>query len=332
MKTLFFHKRSKVNTIYAGKLARSIFHDGKQCLAVVDDSQGSSVLAVDSQGSVVCLGGLAAGTEAVRTYSAYGASKLDTTDPHPVAFTGELFDHFLSGYYLGRGYRIYSPALRRFFSPDVLSPFGRGGRNSYGYCSGDPVNFTDPSGGLRERAMFNWGRARTAILRHVRDQKIEQNNASLNLGALARQNLNRQGRLPFASRSKPLRELYPEIASTAMNRGHYHIINTEKYNQSQMLDYFKSYPDASSLLSEMSALRTYIYMHNVITKSTSLLGSFTGAGMLPHHRSMAMSTLAKYPSAHVDPVAARQAYADLSLRMEPWTTEDIMKHMRHHHD
>ena len=34
----------------------------------------------------------------------------------------------------------------RFNSPDQLSPFDAGGLNAYAYCSGDPVNRSDPSG------------------------------------------------------------------------------------------------------------------------------------------------------------------------------------------
>lgn len=34
----------------------------------------------------------------------------------------------------------------RFNGPDRLSPFGKGGLNSYAYCAGDPVNRIDPAG------------------------------------------------------------------------------------------------------------------------------------------------------------------------------------------
>lgn len=49
-------------------------------------------------------------------------------------------------YPLGRGYRSLSPVLYRFLSADNLSPFFKGGINSYCYVSGDPVNRSDPSG------------------------------------------------------------------------------------------------------------------------------------------------------------------------------------------
>lgn len=50
-------------------------------------------------------------------------------------------------------YRAYNPALLRFHNSDNLSPFGKGGLNSYGYCLGDPVNHVDPTG---HTALWRW--------------------------------------------------------------------------------------------------------------------------------------------------------------------------------
>ena len=63
-----------------------------------------------------------------------------------LGFNGERTDPVLGGYHLGNGYRLYSPSLRRFTSPDSMSPFGQGGINPYAYCEGDPINNTDPTG------------------------------------------------------------------------------------------------------------------------------------------------------------------------------------------
>ncbi len=61
-------------------------------------------------------------------------------------FSGQPLERTVQGYLLGNGYRLYSPMLMRFVSPDSFSPFGKGGCNTYAYCSGDPVNKTDPTG------------------------------------------------------------------------------------------------------------------------------------------------------------------------------------------
>jgi len=63
-----------------------------------------------------------------------------------LGFNGERSDLALGHYHLGNGYRLYSPALRRFTAPDHMSPFGQGGINPYAYCAGDPINNTDPTG------------------------------------------------------------------------------------------------------------------------------------------------------------------------------------------
>ncbi|MCU7236555.1 RHS repeat-associated core domain-containing protein [Pseudomonas peradeniyensis] len=61
-------------------------------------------------------------------------------------FTGQLREVELGCYLLGNGHRAFSPSLMRFFSADVLSPFGLGGVNCYAYCHGDPINRVDPTG------------------------------------------------------------------------------------------------------------------------------------------------------------------------------------------
>ena len=79
------------------------------------------------------------------SYTVYGAR-----EEHPshlqLGFNGEKYDLLSGCYPLGLGYRMYSPSLMRFLSPDSLSPFGRGGLNAFGYCVNDPVNHVDPTG------------------------------------------------------------------------------------------------------------------------------------------------------------------------------------------
>lgn len=65
---------------------------------------------------------------------------------NPIGFNGERQDAITKKYHLGNGARMYNPSLMRFHAADNMSPFGKGGLNSYAYALGDPVNNRDPSG------------------------------------------------------------------------------------------------------------------------------------------------------------------------------------------
>lgn len=73
-----------------------------------------------------------------------------------IGYTGQHLDKKTGCYMLGNGYRAYSPELLRFIAPDAASPFGKGGINSYAYCSGDPVNCQDDSGHNPLASAFRW--------------------------------------------------------------------------------------------------------------------------------------------------------------------------------
>lgn len=78
-------------------------------------------------------------------YSAYGYEPRGYSD-RLLGFSGYWRDFWTNCYPLGNGYRMFNPRIRRFNSPDELSPFGAGGINAYMYCNGDPVNKKDESG------------------------------------------------------------------------------------------------------------------------------------------------------------------------------------------
>ncbi|MFJ4390470.1 RHS repeat-associated core domain-containing protein [Pseudomonas soli] len=88
-----------------------------------------------------------------RCHTPYGA--LPSHDGPVVAYCGEPRDSGMDRYHLGNGHRVYNPVLMRFQSSDGLSPFGKGGINAYGYCAGDPVNYSDPSGRSPLRKLSN---------------------------------------------------------------------------------------------------------------------------------------------------------------------------------
>ena len=79
-------------------------------------------------------------------YSPYGHHQAESGLTSLLGFNGERPDAVTGHYLLGNGYRAFNPVLMRFNSPDSLSPFGKGGINSYAYCLGDPINKYDSSG------------------------------------------------------------------------------------------------------------------------------------------------------------------------------------------
>lgn len=81
-------------------------------------------------------------------YTPYGDSPRCDDPRRQLRFNGELQELMTLNYQLGNGYRMYSPKLMRFFSPDSydFSPFGEGEFNPYVYCKGDPINRKDRTG------------------------------------------------------------------------------------------------------------------------------------------------------------------------------------------
>eukprot|EP01132_Coremiostelium_polycephalum_P000121 gene121-166_t len=106
---------------------------------VATDAKGSTVLYADSSTTK--------GKQ--YTYTPYGQRSEVTSQSGngiAVSFNGERLDEQAGLYHLGNGYRTYDPVMMRFYSPDSLSPFDKAGINVFGYCNGDPINLTDPSG------------------------------------------------------------------------------------------------------------------------------------------------------------------------------------------
>ncbi|WP_433963100.1 RHS repeat-associated core domain-containing protein [Pseudomonas kurunegalensis] len=92
-------------------------------------------------------------TSSPHNYTMYGYCPPNNISPL-LKYAGEAWHPSLQCYLLGNGYRAYSPTLMRFLSPDRLSPFGKGGINSYCYCSGDPINYIDPTGRARKMRLY----------------------------------------------------------------------------------------------------------------------------------------------------------------------------------
>lgn len=139
-----------------GRLATEIHGAVRHCIVQHDDqllaeqqsegqALGTTLLATDKQRSV--LGTLNANQPRQSiTYTPYGHRQTGGGLLSLLGFNGERPDPATGCYLLGNGYRAFNSVLMMFASPDSLSPFGKGGINTYVYCQGDPINNSDPTG------------------------------------------------------------------------------------------------------------------------------------------------------------------------------------------
>lgn len=144
-RSLFFYQDDKLLTRLQGDEPCSLFRMGDITLAERNvKGTASTLLASDIKGST--FGTEQADANHSHAYTPYGfCAELYSL----LGFNGEYFDRVLGGY-LPHSYRIYNSRLMRFHSTDDLSPFLKGGLNPYTFCSGDPINYTDPTGHTRQ--------------------------------------------------------------------------------------------------------------------------------------------------------------------------------------
>ncbi|VVN76340.1 RHS repeat-associated core domain-containing protein [Pseudomonas fluorescens] len=152
-----FYRLEHLATEIQGLCSQSVMQQGTQLLALQSregDNFNSQLLATDQQRSVLRVTDPVGPVQQV--YTAYGHRRVDQGLGSLLGFNGEAVDPVTGHYLLGNGHRAFNPVLMRFNSPDKLSPFGRGGLNSYAYCLGNPVNFRDPTGQATEQSWQPW--------------------------------------------------------------------------------------------------------------------------------------------------------------------------------
>lgn len=154
----FFMQHERVHVVLSDSIAVVYLRAESCTLAetrLTKETTQSALLAADIADSVIRVN-TQAQTESV-TYNVYGLHSHSEVPPQRPAFNGHLLVSHL--YSLGNGYRAYNSVLMRFQSPDSLSPFTVGGLNWYAYCTGDPINYADPSGhGRTSRSPSRVGR------------------------------------------------------------------------------------------------------------------------------------------------------------------------------
>lgn len=152
-----FYLKDRLTCEIQGTEQWSILQHDDQLLALHQRQNGAletTLLATDQQRSVLLA--LDATGPHCLAYTPYGQRAPESGLLSMLGFNGERRDPVTGHYLLGNGYRAFNPVLMRFNSPDSWSPFGKGGVNAYGYCTGDPINKEDPTGHIPFRL---WGDA-----------------------------------------------------------------------------------------------------------------------------------------------------------------------------
>lgn len=141
-----FYAQDKLATEIRGQESHTIIQHADQLLAQQrrqSTTVNTSLLLADRHRSILHI----LDTQAhLLNYTPYGYRPVEHRTSSLLEFNGERRDPVTGHYLLGNGYRAFNPILKRFNSPDNMSPFGKGGLNPYAYCMGDPVNYSDPSG------------------------------------------------------------------------------------------------------------------------------------------------------------------------------------------
>jgi len=113
---------------------------GLNLLAVIDSSGWHYLIHDPINGSVIAVFNEDCTLESKIHYYPYGEIEEGNLIQNYL-FTGERYDPDTNLYYLRN--RWYSPTLKRFLTPDPLTPFSN---LSYTYCNADPINKVDREG------------------------------------------------------------------------------------------------------------------------------------------------------------------------------------------
>ena len=105
--------------------------------------------ATDAQGSVVALNNGGHTIEETYRYTAYGQPETPSALGNPYLYTARRYDTETGLYYYRA--RYYDPNLRRFIQPDPIGYLG--GMNLYAYVGNSPVNWVDPWGLIKWKAV-----------------------------------------------------------------------------------------------------------------------------------------------------------------------------------
>ncbi|GLO14399.1 hypothetical protein PPUJ20028_29820 [Pseudomonas putida] len=192
---MLFYQHGKISTQVHEQGNSRILWVQETPAAQLESTQSVSFLKSDHNNSVLGI------PVSWKGYTPYGYLNLEQSTAL-LAFNGERLDPATEAYAMGNGYRLYNPALQRFYSPDNLSPFSEGGVNCYAYCEGDPINNTDSTGHVKTpsfiKTIKNIGGRKTRKVERIKryNEDITNYNTAINKHS-TRPNLKQNGNVHF---------------------------------------------------------------------------------------------------------------------------------------
>ena len=160
---LYFYHLEQLTLEIEGEQSLTLLRGADQPLAErhgINSGADTRLLMTDAQHSLLLM--QSGQARMAYAYTAYGHDPRSEPAAARLGFNGECREPLTGAYLLGQGYRGYYPPLMRFLAPDGLSPFDEGGLNAYGYCQGDPINYSDPTGHFTVKQLINRRRIQSA--------------------------------------------------------------------------------------------------------------------------------------------------------------------------
>jgi RHS repeat-associated protein len=133
---------------------------GGSKIAKVSNGVSTTWLHHDHLGSTTMTTNSSGQSTDTANYNIFGQIRSGKISATNYLYTGQEWDVSLVNSASGQYYyksRFYDPSLGRFTSPDSLIPnaYDSQAFASYNYVGNNPVNYTDPSGHVRETEIFN---------------------------------------------------------------------------------------------------------------------------------------------------------------------------------
>lgn len=267
----------------------------------------ASLLAIDSAGSVV----RDVLNESQFTYSPYGYAVGLANGHCRLGFNGELYDCSFQGYLLG-GKRAFIPHRPGFNSPDELNMRGDE-LNVMSYCSGDPVNYSDPSGrtrtGTHQPPSLRSLAAKSVIQEPRVMRQLQQLNNSQFVDRLDTEDGQLRRRIPFA-------ETAPYIHDTSAKE------------PSVFEYYFKKVPKGKELAKAISEMSGYGFIASLARGDRQFSGvklvpvgpdmegqKIVFLGMLPKDAKKLMRAVKPFQSRLVDHLSGARPAPELGREM-----------------